>query len=243
MSRLQTGRRAGRRQRRLLGLALTAAACAALLFYALQFSPERWGDHGGQLKAASAQWRASLAFAYSALLFMGATLVIGPVNLWRNRPNPIHNPWRRDLGIIAAVLAFIHVSFGLFIHVEGWQIWRNWIVAMPTRANPLPLKYTKIGLANFIGLLQLGLIALLLLLSNNRALRRLGTRRWKTLQRLNYVAFGAVVAHGVLMQIGERRAWNLRAAFLLVVAVVVVVQLVGVGLWRRRARGRRPPAA
>lgn len=224
-----------KQQRRLVVLTLVGLILAGAIFNALRYAPERWGGVGAR-KATAAEWRASLAFAYTSLLYLAATLLIGPWNLLRRRPNPTHNPLRRDIGLVAAGLAVGHVAFALFIHVDGWRFWENWILAWPTRENPLPLKYTKIGLGNYFGLLQLGLLAVLFAISNSRSLKRLGLRRWKTVQRLNYVAFAAVAAHGLLMQLGERRDWRLQAAFWLVVGVVIAAQLAGVVLWRRRAR-------
>src|SRR5690606_27502731 len=47
----------------------------------------------------------SMATAYASLLLLGATLVIGPWNVIRGRPNPVSTYLRRDLGIWAGLLA------------------------------------------------------------------------------------------------------------------------------------------
>jgi sulfoxide reductase heme-binding subunit YedZ len=40
-----------------------------------------------------------MATAYVSLALLAATLVTGPINLLRRRPNPVSTDLRRDLGI------------------------------------------------------------------------------------------------------------------------------------------------
>jgi methionine sulfoxide reductase heme-binding subunit len=74
----------------------------------------------------------------------------------------------------------------------------------------------------------------LLALSTNRSLSELKARSWKRLQRLNYALFGLVVVHAWFYGSLER-GWSLSAIVLVAtVAAVLVGQLVGILLWRRR---------
>ena len=47
--------------------------------------------------------KASFATAYPALVLLAATLLVGPLNLIRKRPNPTSIDLRRDAGIWAGI--------------------------------------------------------------------------------------------------------------------------------------------
>lgn len=232
--------RPSRRVRRHLLLAGTAVLLAGLLYLAFGAAPEVWLDPPTR-KAESPIWRLSMALAYTALLFLGATLLIGPLRVLRGRPSPANQMTRRDVGIWAGLLALAHVTIAVQVHTEHLQLWYLFLTELPSAANPLPLRISKIGLANYLGLFQASLFVLLLLVSNNRALRRLGTRRWKRLQQLAYVAFGSVVAHGFLNQLAERRDGRIMLAFAAIVLTIGGGQLLGAWTVRRRQAQRQKP--
>src|SRR4051794_25936432 len=64
-------------------------------------------------------YRWSMATAYTSMALLGATLVTGPLNLLRNRRNPISTDLRRDLGIFSAIISLAHVVLGLQVHLKG----------------------------------------------------------------------------------------------------------------------------
>ncbi|HEY6376696.1 MAG TPA: hypothetical protein VIX90_14335, partial [Edaphobacter sp.] len=66
--------------------------------------------------------RASMATAYSSLVFLVATLALGPWNIIRHRSNPVSFDLRRDLGIWAGLLALLHTVVGLTVHLRG-RMW------------------------------------------------------------------------------------------------------------------------
>jgi methionine sulfoxide reductase heme-binding subunit len=113
---------------------------------------------------------------------------------------------------------------GLQVHLGG-RFWLYFVHGPPTRGDPLPIRYDLFGLSNHTGLIATLVLAILLLISNDLALRRLGVRRWKSLQRWNYAAFGFVVLHGAGYQLTAGRAAPLVTLFLGVVVAVVGVQL------------------
>jgi DMSO/TMAO reductase YedYZ heme-binding membrane subunit len=80
-------------------------------------------------------------------------------------------------------------------------------------------------------------ISTLLAISSDRAIRRLGARRWKRVQRLAYALFALVAAHTVLYQLVEERAAALVGAGAAVMGATVALQLAGA---RRRARRPHP---
>jgi DMSO/TMAO reductase YedYZ heme-binding membrane subunit len=77
------------------------------------------------------------------------------------------------------------------------------------------------------------IVVLLLVLSTDRYLRELKSRRWKELQRLNYTLFGLVVLHAVYY--GALRQTTSPFARVLIVTVITVLigQAAGIWLWRR----------
>src|SRR5215471_3115707 len=73
----------------------------------------------GPLGSGDGLHRASMASAYASLVMFAATLVIGPLNVLRGRPNPVSSYLRRDIGIWAGLLALVHVVVGLQVHLRG----------------------------------------------------------------------------------------------------------------------------
>ncbi len=187
-------------------------------------------------------FRLSMASAYTGLILLGATLLIGPWNVLRARPNPVSTDLRRDIGIWAAIVGLAHVMIGLQVHFHG-RPWLYFLVYLPSAINlrHLPLRRDLFGFANHFGLVATLILALLVLLSNDISLRMLKVKRWKMLQRFNYVLFLFVVAHGVLYQRLEHRLRLYVVAFGLIVLVVMNAQLVGA--WRRMRRPINPAKA
>ncbi|MFL6428986.1 MAG: hypothetical protein ACJ71S_12130 [Acidobacteriaceae bacterium] len=160
--------------------------------------------------------RLSMATAYAALSFLSASLMLGPWNVLRRRPTPVSYDLRRDVGIIAGILALVHTGIGLTVHLRG----RMWMYFFKT-LHPLRLQASAFGAANYIGLMAAALFATLLALSNDWSLRALGTARWKNLQRWTYAAFMLTLVHSVLFQFVEKR----RMAWILFFATAVLTTL------------------
>jgi DMSO/TMAO reductase YedYZ heme-binding membrane subunit len=75
---------------------------------------------------------------------------------------------------------------------------------------------------------------LLLALSNNRALRRLGAERWKRWQRKAVWVFALTAAHGVVFQFVEARLWPwLPGLVFLAVAVLALRRRASAAVERR----------
>ncbi len=230
-----------RRQRRHVWLAGSAVLSFSLLFYLLGFSPERWVDIDA-LKINIVTWRISVSLAYSALFFLAATLAVGPLALLRGRPNPTNDYLRRDLGYWAGGLALAHMAFAITIHTDGWRLWTLWL--SEAGFSGIKIQGGWFGLANYAGLAMVALLSLLLVISNDAFMKRLGMRTWKNLQRLTYLVLALLFVHGFAYQRVEQRLPVMRAAFLLVIALIVIVQGLGVlaHLARRRKTGRHETA-
>jgi methionine sulfoxide reductase heme-binding subunit len=175
--------------------------------------------------------RLSMGTAYAGLIFLAASLWLGPWNILRRRPNPTSFDLRRDVGIWTGILAILHTGIGLTVHLRG----RMWMYFFK-RLHPLRLQDTQFGFANFTGLAAALLFLMLLAISNDFSLRILKTRRWKFLQRWTYVAFVLTAAHGVAYQLIEKRQVLWVLVFVGVVAAIAAAQILGFVQVQRRMR-------
>lgn len=164
-----------------------------------------------------------MATAYCSLLFLCATLLLGPWHILRHQPNSVSFDLRRDIGIWAGLLAILHTGIGLTVHLRG----RMWMYFFK-RLHPLKLQTSLFGSANYIGLLSALLFLMLVIISNDLSLRALGLQRWKSLQRWTYVAVALAVVHGVLFQLVEKRHLPWVLFFAALAAFILIAQLTGV---------------
>src|SRR5215213_3216596 len=144
---------------------------------------------------------ATIAFGYEALALLVVTLVIGPLKMLWQRRNPMSIDLRRDVGIWAGVTGCAHVVCGLMLHERGQIL--NYFFMRDPRGGLRPL-LNLFGVSNDIGLIATLILIALLVTSNNLSLRKLKGKRWKLLQRLNYVLFVLVVLHTFGYQIVSR---------------------------------------
>lgn len=174
--------------------------------------------------------RASFATAYPALALMAATLLVGPWNLLRRRPNPVSSDLRRDLGIWAGILGVVHAAVGQFVHLRG-RPWLYYVYGSTEHHHGL--RHDLFGLANYTGALGVLLLAALFATSNDLSLKRFGKRKWKQLQRWNYAVFALVAIHSVAFQVVEKQTepWVIMVAFCIAAALIIQVA----GIMRRIA--------
>ncbi len=179
--------------------------------------------------------RWNLATAYAALALLGLALMIGPWHVLRGRTPPVSLDLRRDVGIWAGLVSLAHTVVGLQVHMQGkWWLYFVWPA---DQAHTLPLRSDGFGVANYTGLAATLIACMLLALSNDLSLARLGTARWKALQRWNYAGFVLIAVHGVIYQVMEKRVLPVAAVFALMLVVVVATQLAG---WRHRRSSPNP---
>lgn len=202
-----------RRILRNLALCLGGSALMALVF---QLQP-----------GSDVRHKASMGTAYVSLLYLALSLILGPWNVLRRRPNPVSFDLRRDISIWSGIFALVHTGVGLTVHLRG-HMWMYFL----KRLHPVRPQTTAFGAANYTGLIAALLFLLLLAISNDLSLRSLGTRRWKSIQRWAYAAFALTVAHGALYQLIEKRQTPWVAIFAALSAAALTLQLTG---WRRRS--------
>lgn len=197
-----------------------AAGSAAISAAAMALAP-----------AGQALDRLSFVTAWLCLLFFAGALLVGPLHVRRTGRLPGNHLFRRDLGIWCVITGMVHfflafkVSMNpeyMALHVRGAEGW--------PAAEVRELMYTWAVLASLV---IAALFLLLLALSNNLAIRLLGNRWWKRLQRASYPAFVLTVGHSIAFQILEARTGWLVAALAVIIAAVLIAQYAG----RARLRG------
>lgn len=178
------------------------------------------GDPAGALD------RVSLLTAWLCFLLLITTLAIGPWQALKTGRPLLNNLLRRDLGIWAAITGLAHLCLAT-AEVMQPAYFSTYITGPPEA--PMPGWAGWIGTASIVAGYLAGLIFILLLgLSNNLSLRRLGNARWKKLQRIATTALALAATHGIVFQVIEGRtgAW---------LVGLVAISLAIFGL-RRRAR-------
>ena len=185
---------------------------------------------------ASQTW--SIVLGYASFGLLALTLAIGPRNVLLGRRNPVSTDLRRDVGIWAGVTGLAHVLFAIQHHLGGNVVKYFFDSGRPSLGG---LRTDKFGLGNDLGLAATLILVLLLAISNDRALRKLG-RRWKAWQRLNYGLAGLVVLHMAVFWLVESRAAVVVAPALAATVGMVALQLLGVRRHRldKAVSGGRP---
>lgn len=185
---------------------------------------------------ASPSFRISMATGYVSLTLLTLTLAVGPRLVLIGRRAPTSSDLRRDLGIWGAILAFAHVISGLEVHMQS-AVWKYFLDPRRGPHTILP-RLDGFGLANLAGLAATVVLALLLALSNDMALRRLGASRWKALQRFSYVAMALTALHGAAYQYIDQRSAPFVGVLLVMLGGVLAIQIAGALEWRRRGGPR-----
>jgi sulfoxide reductase heme-binding subunit YedZ len=195
---------------------------------------ERVSHTASPARDRSFERRFSVATGYVALALLALTLLIGPANLLLRRRNPVSSYLRRDAGTWTAIFSAVHVIYGLQLHGTGRVA--DFLDFFVADGRPLTNSF---GWGNWTGLAALVIVAGLLALSSDAALRRLKARSWKRLQRLNYALFALVIAHAFFY--GALLRTDSPYTLLLLVSLVAVLfgQAVGIALHRRKLYRRR----
>jgi DMSO/TMAO reductase YedYZ heme-binding membrane subunit len=138
-----------------------------------------------------------------------------------------------------AVFSVIHAILGLQVHSGGAV---SGMLSYFLTRDGAPL-LNSFGLANWTGLAATVIVAALLVISSDLALRMLKAGRWKWLQRLNYALFALVVAHAFFYGALLRMTSPFTLLLFLSVIAVLAGQMIGVWLWRRRHAPKAATAA
>lgn len=172
----------------------------------------------------------SMGTGYVSIILLAATLLIGPINVWTKKVNPVSTDLRRDVGIWCGVTGLVHVVVGIQVHMGN--IWLYFFKAVEGE-HSYKFRDDLFGFSNYTGLVAGLILVILLLLSNDFSLRWLKARRWKNIQRWNYVLFGMVLLHGIMYQIIEKRALVIISLFSLIMLLPVIGQSIGFSISRK----------
>lgn len=215
-----------RLNRRLLQHHLPLAAASGIAFFLLYIT---------RLPAQDPIFRTSFASGYVALVLLAVTLWIAPWNLLRKNRPPISIDLRRDIGIWVGIMGLIHTGFGLNVHLRG-RPWLYFVYQKIEGPHLIPLRHDLFGFANYTGALATLVLIALFATSNDWSLRKLGTPRWKKLQRWNYVLFGLAIAHTAGFQAMEHMRPPFVATLVLCGAITLLMQ--GIGFQIRRSEAQ-----
>jgi sulfoxide reductase heme-binding subunit YedZ len=175
---------------------------------------------------AGARDRLSLLTAWLCFALLAAALALGPRESLRTGRPVLNSQLRRDVGIWGGLAGLAHL-FAATGEVMRPEYYATFITG--TAATPLATWLSPVSTLSIVGGYLIGLLLLMLLaLSNNWSLRRLGPARWKRLQRGSILAFALTAAHGVVFQVIEGRTGGWLAALVVVTAALLAL--------RRRAR-------
>ncbi len=186
--------------------------------------------------AAAAADRLSIVSAYLCLFLLGAALLIGPVNAIR-KGRPLLNSYvRRDTGIWATLSGFLHFFLAnvlamnyeyLGIYVEN--------SSLPPSAEIREELYLW---GTILGYVIAVLFIVLLVLSNDRIVRKVGVKWWKRIQRASYGAFIFTCAHAFAFQVLETRQALWVGLVLGVTTLVILGQVLGIVFVTKLRMGR-----
>ena len=172
----------------------------------------------------------SVATGYVGVALLVATLLIGPLNALRGVRTALSTDLRRDIGIWAFAIGGWHVVLGLQSHFGG-AVWKYFF--RPVKEGVGGIRNDLFGWANHTGLIATVLVLLLALLSNDLSLRKLGSGRWKNIQRSNYALFALVAIHTALYQALDKQHPAYAVALGSVVAATLILQLLRIARIRR----------
>jgi sulfoxide reductase heme-binding subunit YedZ len=165
----------------------------------------------------------SIATAYPALFLTATAVFLGPWNVLRGRANPVSFDLRRDIGIWAGMMALVHTAIGLNVHLRG----RMWLYFVDEHHH---VRQDWFGFGNYTGFAAALLFLLLLALSNDLSLRRLGRKQWKSLQRWTYAAVILTILHAIAYQHVEERRKVYEVLLGAITLAIVVLQFSG---WKK----------
>ena len=175
-----------------------------------------------------------MATGYTSVGLIGLALMLGPFWVLQGRRVPTSTHTRRDIGVWGAFYAIVHVATGLEVHMHGDML-NYFFYRSSDGHHAVPIRLDGFGVTNWTGLAATLLLVLLVAISNDRALRALGAKRWKALQRSTYITAVLIALHGVAFQLMDKRSAPFKVLFALVLIVVIAAQLYG----RRRVSATR----
>ena len=165
------------------------------------------------------------AFADVSLLYLAWIILLGPLSRLFTALS-MFIPWRRTVGIWAALTAIAHV----LIIFNGWIEWnfsRLFFIFTPVGGDWII--HPGFALANIIGIVGLVYIFLLLATSNDKSEKLLGSKAWKYVQSKATTLYLLVILHTfyfLFLHFTDHTNW-VRIPFIILVSFILLFQIVG----------------
>lgn len=170
-------------------------------------------DSGSQTDAIS------ITSAYLCLSYLVIALLIGPLTVIRKGRSPSNSYIRRDIGIWAALNGLLHFYLANVLSMNTEYL--DYYISNFPHPPSAEIRNSLYMWGTIVGYLVALLFILLLSLSNDWAVRKVGIKWWKRLQQTAYLIFIFTVVHAFAFQVLEDRQkiWMLVIAFLSVIVV------------------------
>lgn len=179
----------------------------------------------------------TLGCGYVSLILIVFSLLIGPYKLLFQRRNPVNLSFRRDVGIWAGITGCIHVIFAIAGRTRGNILYL--FLRPKSQGAGYDLLLSPSGISNNIGLIATFVLVMLLVMSNDISLRYFKGKRWKFLQRFNYLLAVLVFIHTVLYEQFSNRERPFIILTILLIIVLLAVQSAGIWLYKNQHTKRR----
>jgi DMSO/TMAO reductase YedYZ heme-binding membrane subunit len=167
--------------------------------------------------------RLSTASAWLCFAYMCTALFVGPFFRIRYKKNVVNIYLRRDLGIWTALVGLFHLVVGTMESMNDEYMMRHVDEAMRAPAPMIREMLFSWGssIGFIVGVIFVGLLAI----SSDQAIRVLGIKWWKRLQKSSYLAFGLLLVHALAFQVIESRNRVLIAGFMLAGFGILMIRL------------------
>jgi DMSO/TMAO reductase YedYZ heme-binding membrane subunit len=175
---------------------------------------------------AGAADRLSIVTAYLCFGLLSFVLLIGPANVIRTGRILGNHYARRDAGIWAAIMGLAHFVLANMLSMNYAYLDR--FVNFPELSPTAAIRDQLYSWGTILGFLVAVLFIMLLGLSSDWALRKIGMTWWKRLQRASYAAFLFTSIHAVAFQVIESRSLVWVGVILVVSIIIAGMQLTGV---------------
>jgi len=165
----------------------------------------------------------SISTAWWCLILMAAALLTGPAVYLRSGRKPVNLYLRRDIGIWAAIAGLIH--FFVATDLSMSQSYLALYVNIPDGEFSVEWLNRFFSWGSTGGFVAGILLLVLLAISNDKALSKIGQKVWKRVQMLAYPAFLLTALHGLAFQLLESRVDYLIWLLGFIFAAVVLAKL------------------
>jgi DMSO/TMAO reductase YedYZ heme-binding membrane subunit len=162
--------------------------------------------------------RISVASAWVSMFLLSGALLIGPVYRLDGSPEQINIHLRRDVGIWAALNGLLHFVAGTVVAMD--QAYISSFVSTAVAPLSVAVREQLFNGGSILGTVVALLFLMLLLISSDWAVRRIGAVRWKRLQRTATISLWLTVLHAIAFQLLEARLFPLLLTLMAIVAVV-----------------------